>query len=153
MAQESGAAVNVTRPFTQGEVLPEIGQAPEFYKTAFSLGSKEISSVIEGTNGYYVLESKQRIEPRVPPFDAVRSNLEKSMKESKATKWRSKRAKALLDQLKKEKDINKLAQQNNLKLEETGRFPRNAAQLPKVGELSEFKSGRDTLSAREAVSG
>ena len=150
LAQESGAVVNVTRPFAQGEVLPEVGQAPEFYKTAFSLGAKEISSVIEGTNGYYVLKAKQRIEPRVPPLDGVRSNIEKSMKESKAYEMAQQKAKVLLDQLTKEQDINKLAQQNNLKLEETGLFPRNAAQLPKVGELSKFRcSGGIPLSARK----
>ena len=50
-------------------------------------------------------------------------------------------------QLKKEKDIGKLAQQNSLKLEETGWFLRNAPQLPKVGELSELRSGEIELSA------
>jgi peptidyl-prolyl cis-trans isomerase D len=59
------------------------------------------------------------------------------------------KARSLLEQLKKEKDINKLAQQNGLKLEETGWFPRSAAQLPKVGELSEMRSGGVTLSAEK----
>jgi len=74
LAQESGVAVNVTRPFTNGEVLPELGQAPEFYKTALSMNPKEISPVIEGTNAYHVLKIKQRSEPTVPPFDAVGPN-------------------------------------------------------------------------------
>ena len=84
LAQESGVTVNVTRPFTTGEVLPEVGQAPEFYKNALSLNPKDISPVIEGPNAYYVLKIKQRSEPTIPPFDAVRSNIEKSLKESKA---------------------------------------------------------------------
>ena len=149
LAQESGIAVNVTRPFTTGEVLPEVGQSPEFYKTALSLSPKDISSVIEGTNAYYVLKIKQRTEPTVPPFDAVRSNIEKTLKESKANEMLQQKARSLLEQLKKEKDINKLAQQNGLKLEETGWFPRSAAQLPKVGELSEMRSGGVTLSAEK----
>ena len=147
MAQESGLAVNVTRPFTTGEVLPEIGQAPEFYKTALSMSSKDISPVIEGPNAYYVSRIKQRTEPTVPPFDAVKSNLEKSLKESKAHELLQQKGKSLLEQLKKEKDIGKLAQQNSLKLEETGWFLRNAPQLPKVGELSELRSGEIELSA------
>ncbi len=147
LAQESGLAVNVTRPFTNGEVLPEIGQAPEFYKTALSMSSKDISPVIEGPNAYYVSRIKQRTEPTVPPFDAVKSNLEKSLKESKAHELLQQKGKSLLEQLKKEKDINKLAQQNSLKLEETGWFLRNAPQLPKVGELSELRSGEIDLSA------
>lgn len=147
LAQGSGVAVNITRPFTNGEVLPEVGQAPEFYKTALSMSSKDISPVIEGPNAYHVLRIKQRTEPTVPPFDAVKSNIEKSLKESKAHELLQQKGKSLLEQLKKEKDINKLAQQNGLKLEETGWFLRNATQLPKVGELSELRSGGIELSA------
>jgi peptidyl-prolyl cis-trans isomerase D len=149
LGQESGVAVNVTRSFTNGEVLPEVGQSPEFYKTALSMSSKDISPVIEGTNAYYVLKLKQRSEPAVPPFDAARSNIEKSLKESKAHEMLQQKARSLLEQLKKEKDITKLAQQNGLKLEETGWFLRSAAQLPKVGELSEMRSGGITLSAEK----
>ena len=147
LAQESGIAVNVTRPFTTGEVLPEVGQAPEFYKNALSLNPKDISPVIEGPNSYYVLKIKQRSEPTVPPFDAVRSNIEKSLKESKVHEMLQQKGKSLLEQLKKEKDISKLAQQNSLKLDETGWFLRSAPQLPKVGELSELRSGGIELSA------
>jgi peptidyl-prolyl cis-trans isomerase D len=149
LAKESGATVNVTRPFTNGEVLPEVGQAPEFYKTALSMNPKEISPVIEGPNAYYVLRIKQRSEPTVPPFDAVKSNIEKSLKESKAHELLQQKGKSLLEQLNKEKDINKLAQQNGLKVEETGWFLRNANQLPKVGELSELRSGGIELSAEK----
>jgi len=147
LAQESGVTANVTRPFTTGEVLPEVGQAPEFYKKALSLNPKDISPVIEGPNAYYVLKIKQRSEPTVPPLDAVRSNIEKSLKESKAHEMLQLKGKSLLEQLKKEKDISKLAQQNGLKLDETGWFLRSAAQLPKVGELSELRSGGIELSA------
>jgi peptidyl-prolyl cis-trans isomerase D len=148
LAQESGVAVHVTRPFTGGEVLPEVGQAPEFYKTAFSLSPKDISPVTEGTNAYYVLRIKQRNEPTVPPLDAVRSKIEKSLKESKAHEMLQQKAKSILEQLNKEKDINKVAQQNGLKLEETGWFLRSDSQLPKDGELSEIRSGGIGLSAQ-----
>jgi peptidyl-prolyl cis-trans isomerase D len=147
LAQESGVTVKVTRPFTTGEVLPEVGQAPEFYKNALSLNPKDVSPVIEGPNAYYVLKIKQRSEPTVPPLDAVKSNIEKSLKESKAHEMLQQKGKSLLEQLKKEKDISKLAQQNGLKLDETGWFLRSAAQLPKVGELSELRSGGIELSA------
>jgi hypothetical protein len=111
------------------------------------LNPKDISPVIEGPNAYYVLKIKQRSEPTVPPFEAVRSNIEKSLKESKAHEMLQQKGKSLLEQLKKEKDISKFAQQNGLKLDETGWFLRSADQLPKVGELSELRSGGIELSA------
>jgi peptidyl-prolyl cis-trans isomerase D len=149
LAQESGVSLNVTRPFASGEVLPEVGAAPEFYKTALSMSPKDISPVIEGPNAYYVLKIEQRSEPTVPPFDEVKSKIEKSLQESKANEMLQQKATSLLEELKKDKDISKLAQQHGLKLEETGWFPRSASQIPKVGELSEIRSGVIELSAEK----
>ena len=149
LAQESGVALKVTRPFTAGEVLPEVGPAPEFYKTALSMSSRDISPVIEGAKAYYILKIKQRTEPTVPPFDAVKSKIEKILQESKASELLQQKARSLLEELKKEKDIKRLAEQHGLKVEDTGWFARSAAQIPKVGELSEMRSGGIELSAEK----
>jgi peptidyl-prolyl cis-trans isomerase D len=149
LARDSNVSVKVTRPFTSGEMLPEIGQAPEFYKTALSLGPKAISPVIEGTNAYYVLKIKERTEATVPSLDTVRSRIEKNLTESKAQDMALEKAKSLLEQLKKEKDMARVAQQNGLKLEETGWFLRSATQIPKIGELAEAKAGGIALSAQK----
>jgi peptidyl-prolyl cis-trans isomerase D len=149
LARDSNVSVKVTRPFTSGEMLPEIGQAPEFYKTALSLSPKAISPVIEGTNAYYILKIKERTEAAVPSLDTVRSKIEKNLTESKAQDMALEKAKSLLEQLKKEKNIARVAQQNGLKLEETGWFLRSATQVPKIGELVEAKAGGLALSAQK----
>ncbi|MBI1998312.1 MAG: peptidyl-prolyl cis-trans isomerase, partial [Deltaproteobacteria bacterium] len=136
--------------FSSGQVLPEIGQNQEFYKNAFALGPKEVSPVVEGNNAYYLLKIKQRKEPAVPPLETVRPNVEKGLKESKAYEIVVQKANGLLDQLKKEKDLAKLAAQNGLKVEETGWFLRNTPQLPKIGELPDLRSGV-TLSAEKPI--
>ncbi len=59
------------------------------------------------------------------------------------------RGNSLLDQLKKGKDVEKVAQANSVKLEETGWFARSAPQLPKIGELAEIKGGPLTLSEQK----
>ncbi len=152
LAKESGAAVNVTNWLANGEVAPEIGQAQEFYKSAFSLGGKEISPIITGTGSYYLLRVKERKEPVVPPLESVRPQIEKGLKESKAYELALQKGNSLLDQLKKEKEIVKLAAANNLKLEETGWFQRNAPQLPKIGELADLRAGGGlTLSTRKPI--
>jgi peptidyl-prolyl cis-trans isomerase D len=148
IAQESGVAVNVTPWFSSGQVLPEIGQNQEFYKNAFALGPRDVSPVVEGNSAYYLLKIKERKEPAVPPIETVRPNIEKGLKESKAYEIVLQKANGLLDQLKKERDLAKLAAQNGLKVEETGWFLRTAPQLPKIGELPEMRSGV-TLSAEK----
>jgi len=141
LAKESGAAASVTNWLASGEIAPEIGQNQEFYKSAFSLGSKEISSIILGSSSYYLLRVKERKEPLVPPLENVRPQIEKGLRESKAYELALQKGNSLLEQLKKEKDIAKLAAANTLKIEETGWFQRNAPQLPKIGELADLRTG------------
>ena len=151
LAQESRGTAHTTGLFTTGETLPEIGQNPELYKAAFALKDKEVSPVIEGDKSYYVLRLKQRKEPTVPPLDAVKATIEKRLEESKAHELLLNKANALLDQLKKEKDTAKLAEQNRLKVEETGWFTRNAPQLPKIGELTELRGAGIAVTAQKPI--
>ncbi|MGE5303161.1 MAG: SurA N-terminal domain-containing protein [Alphaproteobacteria bacterium] len=151
LARESQVAVHLTGFFTTGETVPEIGQNPEFYKAAFALKAKEVSPVIEGAKDYYLMRLRERKEPSVPPFEAVKSDIEKRLRESKAHELLLNKANALLEQLKKEKDLGKLAAQNGLKLEETGWFARSAPQLPKIGELTELKGAGITVTAQKPI--
>lgn len=151
IAQESGLSLKTTRLFSEGEVLPEIGPTQDFYKTALALKAKEVSSVIEGPNAYYVLQAKERTEAVVPPLDAVRGKIEKGLKESKAYEMSVQQANDSLDQVKKEPNLAKLARDKKLKLEETGWFARNTQQLPKVGELQNLTGGSLALSARKPI--
>ena len=57
----------------------------------------------------------------------------------------------MLDQLKKDKDIAKVASANDMKVEETGWFQRNAPQLPKIGDLVDLKAGTLPLSAQKPI--
>ena len=151
LAQDNGVSLNTTRWFSNGEILPEVGQNQEFYKAALSLGAKDIGPVIEGTNAYYLLRLKDKKEPAVPPLEAVRPVIEKEVISAKSSELARQKASSMLDQLKKEKDVAKVAGQNSLPVEETGLFLRNAPQLPKLGDLPELKTGAMTLSAQKPI--
>ena len=151
LAEESGVKMTVSNWLAAGETLPEIGENQEFYKNAFALAPKDVSPVIEGKNGYYLVRLKARQEPATPPLDSVRDQIEKNLKESKAYELASQKGNSLLEQLKKEKDISKLAQTGDLKIEDTGWFPRSSQQLPKIGELAELKGGPISLSAQKPI--
>ena len=151
VAEESGVKMTVSNWLAAGETLPEIGENQEFYKNAFALAPKDVSPVIEGKNGYYLVRLKARQEPATPPLDTVRDQIEKNLKESKAYELASQKGNSLIEQLKKEKDISKLAQTGDLKIEDTGWFPRSSQQLPKIGELAELKGGPISLSAQKPI--
>jgi peptidyl-prolyl cis-trans isomerase D len=142
----------VTDWFAQGEILPEIGENQEFYKNAFALAANDTSPIVEGREAYYLLRLKQRRDAAVPPLDGVKSRIESGLRESKAYELALQRGNSLLDQLKKSKDVEKVAQTNSVKLEETGWFARSAPQLPKIGELAEIKGGPLTLSEQKPFS-
>jgi peptidyl-prolyl cis-trans isomerase D len=151
LSRDSRAPLKLTNLFANGEILPEIGENQEFYKNAFTLGAKDTSPIIEGRDAYYLLRLKQRKEPAVPPLESVNAQIEKGLRESKAYEMALQRGNSLLDQLKKEKDVAKLAHANNLKLDETGWFLRSAPQLPKLGDLAEMKAEPIALSEQRPI--
>jgi len=151
LAQDGGATLNVTNWIANGEVAPEVGQNEEFYKSAFALAAKETSQIIAGNGSYYLLRVKERKEPAVPPLENVRAQIEKGLKESKAYEAALQKGNTMLDQLKKDKDIAKVASANDMKVEETGWFQRNAPQLPKIGDLVDLKAGTLPLSAQKPI--
>jgi peptidyl-prolyl cis-trans isomerase D len=151
LAQGSGATHSVTNWLANGEIAPEVGPNQDFYKAAFSLGPKEISPIIQGNTSDYILRIKARKEAAIPSFENARDRIEKGLRESKAYELALQKGNNLLEQLKKEKDISKLAAANNLRLEETGWFQRNAPQIPKIGELADLKAGGFALSAQRPL--
>ena len=151
LAQESGVKLTVGNWLAAGETLPEIGENQEFYKNAFALAAREVSPVIEGKNGYYLIRLKERKEPATPPLESVRDQIEKNLRDSKAYELATQKGNSLLEELKKTKDISKLTQTGDLKIEETGWFPRTSQQLPKIGELAELKGGTIGLSAQTPI--
>lgn len=151
LAQESGVTSNVTRFFTSGEMLPELGTNQDLYKTALALTGKDVSPASEGPSSYLLLRMKQRKEPSIPPLDAVRPTIEKGLVESKAYEIAQQKANAALEQLKKEKDIAKVAEKSGLKVDETGWFQRTAQQIPKLTDLPELKNAAMAVSAQKPI--
>ncbi len=147
LARERGIPFKVSPFFSRSELQPEVDTSEEFNKAAYSLDLKEVSPPIEGRRAYYLLRVKQRKESFIPAFDSVKSDIEKKLRETKAFELATQKANELLGQLRKEKDIKKLASEQGLLLEETGWFLRNESQIPKVGVLQEVKPGGMPISS------
>ena len=151
VAKERGVPFKVSPYFSRDETVPEVGAVEEFSKTAFSIVGKEVAAPVEGPNGYYVMRVRQRREPSVPSLDQARPQIEKRLKETKALELATQKGEALLGRLKKERDIRRLAKEEGLVVEETGLFPRDAPEIPRVGVLREIRSGGILVSSRQPV--
>jgi parvulin-like peptidyl-prolyl isomerase len=151
LAQERGIPRKESSLSGPDQVVADVGPVEEFNRAAFSMAPNEVSSAIEGPSAYYLLRVKQRKEPAVPPLEGVRSDLEKRMKEMKALELANRRAGELLAQLKKEKDVQKLAKEHGLKVEETGWFLRRDSEIPKVGAVQEAAPGSLAISVYQPI--
>ena len=151
LAQARGIPSRVSPWFSRSEGVPEVGPVEGFIKTALGLGAKELGPVVEGPKAYYLLRSKGRREPSIPSLEAVRPQIEKMLRETKAFELAHQKAKALLEQLRKEKDPGRLAHQHGLRLEETGRFRRGASEIPKIGALQEVRPAALPLSRYQPI--
>lgn len=138
--------------FSRSDRVPEVDPPEAFAQAAFSLGQDAVSSPIEGKQAYYLMKLKQRKEPAVPPMEAVRAEIEKRLRAQKASELASNKANELLAQLKKEKDINQVANKQGLSAEETGWFVRGLSEIPKLGSLQEMKPGEIPISAAHPIS-
>jgi len=151
LARARGVPFKVSSFITRFEALPEVGAVEEFNRVAFALGAKEVSPPVEGPNEYYLVRVKDRREPSIPAFEKVRADIERGLKETKGLEIADKKAGALLGQLKKEKDIHKLAKGQGLKVEETGWFLRRVTEIPKIGALRELRPGGIPVSSYQPI--
>jgi peptidyl-prolyl cis-trans isomerase D len=151
LAKERGIPFRVSPFFSTLEPVPEVGSVEQFSKAAFSLGPKEISSPIDGPVASYLIRVKERREAAVPPFEAVRAEIEKRLRTSKALELATQSANSLLQELKKERDIKKVGIGHGLSVEETGWFLRSTSEIPKMGAMQEMRPGEIPISAQRPI--
>jgi peptidyl-prolyl cis-trans isomerase D len=151
VAKKRGQEVKISPWFGAFEVVPEIGPVQEFYRRSFALGEDEVGSPVEGPNRYYLIRLRGRREAGVPPLESAKAEIERRLKESRALELAQQKAQALLQQLKKERDFKKLAQENGLKIEETGFFARAETQIPRVGLLQDAREGGIPVSTHQPI--
>jgi peptidyl-prolyl cis-trans isomerase D len=151
LAKERGLAAKQTPLFSASDTIPEIAAVDELKRKVFSMGAKEVAAPIEAPNAYYVMKVVERKEPVLPPLDAIRADVERKAREAKALDIAKQKAKAALEQLKKEKNVEAVAKANGLQTGETGWFLRGDAEIPKVGALADLKPGGIAISAADPI--
>jgi len=150
VASQRGMQPSVTRAFSAGETLDEIGDVEDFYRAAFSLRPGQVGPIITTPDALYLLEGAERIEPAVPPLERVREQIRETLTRRKAAELAREKAEALLAALEESPDLRKVAADHGLTVEDTGLFPRSRVDIPGIGVLP-LPLGRLTLSGRKPV--
>jgi len=132
-ADQGGATIIETGFFERQQPTSGTAGDPAFVQAAFSLKKGELSSIIEVKNGYAILFLENVREPEIPDLDLVRDKVKEDCLFAKAKEMAESKAAAMLAAAKDGKDIEELAKEYSVKLEESSAFSRTnkmAAQLP-----------------------
>ncbi len=111
--------------FNRNNPPTEIANDQKFLNSAFSLKEKELSSLIETSTGYFILFAEKITPPSTPPLADVQEKVMRDYIKKTALETTQKQAEDLLAKAKESGDLEKAANEAELKLENSGFMTKN----------------------------
>jgi peptidyl-prolyl cis-trans isomerase D len=135
IAAERNLKIQTTGFFTQKKPPQNIKDSARFAAAAFELPVDELSPVQDFTDGYYLLEVVDKLQPQIPELktveDKVRNDLLKEKQDQKARD----EANLVLKELKEGQSLAAVSQKFKIPVKQTGFFKRNSS-IPEIGAES-----------------
>lgn len=149
VAADAGLTVQAPPPFGRNEAIGGLGQRPELAKQAFTTDAGDVGEIITEPSGYTIFAVDEHIPSAVPDLAAVRAKVEADLRHARAGEAARQHADALLATLKGKPDLDALAQQEHVKVEESNQVGRFGSYVPNLGNAQELKDAafRLTLDA------
>ncbi len=143
-----------TTEFISGKVhnVPEIGNVPEFFNTAFSLSGEQLSDPVNLPEASYLLKIVARKDPYIPKLNEVLSKVTQAVVEEKNKSATENQFKALGERLKTEKNLEQLAKELKMTVEETP-FINQSDSIPGIGNIQSIKDAVFPLKPGETTTG
>ncbi len=132
--------------------VPEVGVVPEFFNTAFTLKENVVSAPVNTAEASFILKVIDRKLPTIPELDAVKDRVKEAYMEKKHFEVTEAKFKILADQLAKDPDLEKLAKENSLQVDESPYFSINDS-IPGIGNVQSFKNALFKLKKGETTKG
>jgi peptidyl-prolyl cis-trans isomerase D len=150
-AAQKKLTLRTTGLFRLNEQPPEFKPIADFVKIVSRLEKQEISRVLQGEKGYYIVQVALRKAPYVPALKEIEAEVEKQYREAEAKRLAKKEADDLLARLKKGDDLEGAAGEKGLKVTETGLFQPGGA-VPKLGSSVELTEALFQISEKKPYS-
>ncbi len=147
-AAQKKLTVHATDFFRISETPTEFSSIADFSKIVTRLEKNEISRVLKGEKGYYVVQVAARKAPYVPALKEIEVEVDKRFREVEATRLAKKEADDLLTRLKKGDSLADVARGGKLKILETGLFQPGSA-VPKLGASPELTEALYQISEKK----
>ena len=107
------------------EYFPRGSMVPEFEQAAFGMKPGEISDLVKTSFGFHIIKVLDHRQATTRPVSELRSEIEDQLKFQKAQSEAEQQAKALEAQMKTAADMDRLAKERGLQVQETGYFLRD----------------------------
>jgi hypothetical protein len=130
--------VKETDYFSRTDAIPDLGREASFIQAAFSLEPGQMSEVIRGEKGYYILEVIDRKAPETPPFEEVRDRVERQFRQEESRALAEKKAKEVLEAAASGTPVETLTEQEGIEAIDTGFISRLRSFIPRVGASEEI---------------
>ena len=147
-AAQKKLTVRTTGLFRLNDPPPEFRAIADFGKILSGLQKNEISRVIQGEKGYYLIKVADRKAPYLPALKEIEPEVEKQYREAEAKKLAQKEAETLLARLKKGDTLEAVAREKGLKITETGLFQPGGA-VPKLGSAPDLTEALFQISEKK----
>lgn len=155
IAADMGLQLKETGFFTQADPLPGIGWSQELSARLPDAKPGTVFPPLEMEKKYYILRLKERKEPYVPEFAAVKDEVKTSLAAERAREAAKEKISSYLTRLKEETEKNKsvdqakLANELGLKTGNTGMF-KFGSYLEGIGSSDAFYTAGSALAAGES---
>lgn len=152
-AKEQNITLLETDFFTEANPAETLAGHPAVIAKAFKLKKGELSSMIESTDGYYILYVSDVIEPKIPELTAVRDDVVADFTMAEATKIAKNTATALLA-VSKEEGLEAALAAKNIELKTSPWFSRQqsgSSALPANVTTAAFSLSTDSKYPEEIL--
>lgn len=138
-AEKNQAQTAVTEFFSrENHTLLEIGDNPQFFNTAFSLGENKVSQPINTQKTSFILKLVGKKEAYIPELKEVKETVEKALVERVNQEATAAKFKELEKKLAQENDLGKIIEGLDLGVRHTPFFSM-ADSIPGIGNIKEVK--------------
>jgi peptidyl-prolyl cis-trans isomerase D len=134
-AAAAGDSVTTTDFVKQSDILPGVGNAPQFMNAAFKTNARSGADTAPVGQGYVVYEVTDVQPPATPSFEEAKAQVTQQFKAGKAQTLLVQKAQELADRARTEHDLKKAAKEAGVTLK-TSELVTESSQVPEIGAMS-----------------
>ena len=128
--------------------IPEIGDQPEFFKTAFILGKNKVGEPIITPEVSYILKVIEEKPKYIPELRKVQEKVKDALIESNNKTATLKKFEELKESLKGNKDLEKIVKSYGLSISNTPFFSKSES-IPGIGNIEQIKENSFAMKTGE----